>query len=63
MQRQCFDHEWRFHLDEPSLWHWGREPDISTWRLLDLPHDWSIELPRDPANPSGSSGGYFAMGR
>ncbi|MEA3400637.1 MAG: glycoside hydrolase family 2 TIM barrel-domain containing protein, partial [Armatimonadota bacterium] len=63
MQRQCFDHEWRFHLDEPSLWHWQREPDISTWRLLDLPHDWSIELPRDPANPSGSSGGYFAMGR
>ena len=62
MQRQCFDQGWRFHLGDPPGRHW-REPDDSTWRLLDLPHDWSIELEREPANPSGASGGYFAMGR
>ena len=62
MQRQCFDREWRFHLDEPLLWR-RREPDYSTWRTLDLPHDWSVELECDAANPSGASGGYFAMGR
>jgi len=61
MQKQCFDHAWRFHLgDYPgSRWH---EPDDSSWRLLDLPHDWSIELDRDPASPAGAAGGYFPTG-
>ena len=62
MQKQCFDREWRFHLGDPPEGRW-REPDDSTWRVVDLPHDWSIELDRDPANPSGASGGYFATGR
>ncbi|HUV89966.1 MAG TPA: glycoside hydrolase family 2 TIM barrel-domain containing protein [Anaerolineae bacterium] len=61
MQRRRFDQEWRFHLGDIPEGRW-REPDDSTWRLVDLPHDWSIELERDPANPSGSAGGYFPMG-
>ena len=61
MQRWRFDQEWRFHLGDIAEGRW-REPDDSTWRLVDLPHDWSIELERDPANPSGSAGGYFPMG-
>ena len=61
MQKLSFNREWRFHLGD---WLWSRwiEPDDSAWRVLDLPHDWSIELPRDPANPSGNLGGYFPMG-
>jgi len=61
VQRRRFDQEWRFHLGDIPEGRW-REPDDSTWRLVDLPHDWSIELERDPANPSGSAGGYFPMG-
>ena len=36
--------------------------DDTGWRVVDLPHDWSIELERDPASPSGSAGGYFPAG-
>jgi beta-galactosidase len=62
MQRQRFDEQWRFHFGDPSEW-WGHVPDVSVWRVVDLPHDWSIELDRDPQNPCGSSGGFFTMGR
>lgn len=52
-----FCKSWKFHLgDIPS----GQEPgmDDSNWRLLDLPHDWSIEgeFSKDhPATPSGGA--------
>ena len=62
MERISFNRDWRFHLGD---WLWSRwvEPDDSAWRALDLPHDWSIELPRDAANPSTTFGGFFPMGR
>jgi beta-galactosidase len=62
MQKQNFDQAWRFHLgDTPEI----RELaiDDSGWQSVDLPHDWSIGLERDPDSPSGVSGGYFPMGR
>jgi beta-galactosidase len=62
MEKILFDQAWRFHLGDPTGARW-REPDYSTWRLLDLPHDWSIELPRQPDAPSQASGGYSQMGR
>lgn len=63
MQRQRFTTGWRFYLgDIVDRWWWG-EPDDSTWRLIDLPHDWSIELDRDPASPGGASVGFFPGGR
>ena len=34
----------------------------SSWRSLDLPHDWSIELAFNSSSPSGSSGGYLDGG-
>ena len=61
MKKQNLCRNWRFHLGDPK----GRrrvKPDYSTWRLLDLPHDWSIELPREARNVSGEAGGYFPMG-
>jgi beta-galactosidase len=36
--------------------------DDSSWRALDLPHDWSIDLPLDPNAPCGRDGGYFQNG-
>jgi beta-galactosidase len=62
MQKQSFDNEWRFNLGDSPIWRW-RKPDVSTWRLVDVPHDWSIELERDPSNPSMASGGFFSTGR
>lgn len=61
MRKQALNQEWRFHLDHYEGARWG-EPDDSNWRLVDLPHDWSIELPRNPDNVSGVAGGFFPMG-
>ncbi len=61
MQKQSFNHDWRFRLGEPQGWG-PMEPDES-WRLVELPHDWSIELDRDPNAPNGVSVGFFPMGR
>jgi beta-galactosidase len=62
MQRQPFNKAWRFHLGDPERAR-RRKPDDTTWRVLDLPHDWSIELDRSPDAPSKESNGFFQMGR
>ena len=52
---------WTFHLGDAE----GAEKsafDDAAWRTLDLPHDWSIELPFDPKMPGGSSVGYLPGG-
>lgn len=59
MKRELFDLDWRFTLD--AAVRPGRTMDDSKWRRLNLPHDWSIELPRTQDAPSGPSGG-FAQG-
>ena len=62
MKKQNMDREWKFYLGDTQE---IRElvVDDSKWPSVDLPHDWSIGLERDPANPSGVSGGFFPMGR
>ena len=60
---QSFDADWRFlRADAPG----AENPafDDSTWRVLDLPHDWSIEdlpstngVPPSPFDPVLSAGG------
>jgi beta-galactosidase len=62
MRRLEFDRGWRFHLGEILDGISSAELDDSGWRPIDLPHDWSIELERSPASPSGSAGGYFPTG-
>lgn len=55
------DSGWRFLLGDPS----GAEsPSFadSSWRTVDLPHDWSIESKPDKNNPSGAGGGFFPGG-
>lgn len=52
-ERISFNKGWRFDLSDQA----GAEhPDYddSSWRLLDLPHDWSIEGDFSADNPSGT---------
>src|SRR5205807_8723868 len=36
--------------------------DDRRWRLVDVPHDWSIEGPFAPDHPSGGAGGFLPLG-
>lgn len=60
-ERQCINNGWRFQLGNDSTW---ASPtfDDSKWRLLDLPHDWSIEGSFDKENPAGNDGAYLPTG-
>lgn len=50
---------WRFHLGNVELAHIPAYDD-KKWRILDLPHDWSIEEPLDPSLASAT--GYLPGG-
>ena len=52
---KSFDANWRF-LKDSTIDASGVAPDDSKWRVLDLPHDWSIE---DLPNQSDSVVGPF----
>ena len=62
MKQISFDRDWRFNFGDPKDFHHGKIDD-TTWERVNLPHDWSIGLPRKADNPSTYSGGYFEMGR
>ena len=50
------DDDWRFlKADAPG----AERPEFNDagWRLLDVPHDWSIEGPFDAQHPTGKGGG------
>ena len=59
-----FDNDWKFFrplpfdTTEASSISWAD----SSWSMISLPHDWSIEGPYNNAFPSGSGGGYLPMG-
>ncbi|WP_243751646.1 glycoside hydrolase family 2 TIM barrel-domain containing protein [Niastella caeni] len=59
--REDFDRNWTFNLGNVS-----RAEDASfndaSWRKLNLPHDWSIELPFDSTSPTGTGGGALRGG-
>lgn len=56
-----FDPGWRFHLgDVPGAHEAGF--DDAGWRVLDLPHDWSIEGEFSKDNPAGAHGGALPGG-
>ena len=60
-ERKCFAEGWRFTLgDSISMAEEGY--DDSTWRCLDLPHDWAVEGDFSPSNPSGAGGGALPGG-
>jgi len=56
-----FDKGWRFHLGNVDD---GEKNSVSdaSWRLLDLPHDWSIEGKFAKENPATPEGGALPGG-
>src|SRR5581483_8223597 len=55
------DAQWRFDLGDPA----GAQNvgfDDAGWRTLDLPHDWSIELPFDENAPARGAGAFLPAG-
>lgn len=58
-----FDSDWRFYLgNQENSIVIRSDFDDSGWRLLDLPHDWSIEGEFSESNPAGAGGGYLPGG-
>lgn len=56
-----FDPAWRFHLgDVPGAYE--ATYDDAGWRLLDLPHDWSVEGAFSEDHPAGAHGGALPGG-
>ncbi len=57
-KNENFDRGWKFHrgeaagADQPGF-------DDASWRALDLPHDWSIEVPADVPQKPGEQEGPF----
>src|SRR5947209_5931931 len=58
---ESFDKDWRF-LKSDARGAEGVGFDDSSWRNLDVPHDWSIEGPFDEKNPTGGAGGFLPAG-
>ncbi len=58
---QDFDGNWKFYLGNADS---AKEISFNdaSWRSLNLPHDWSIELPFDSASPTGNGGGALRGG-
>ncbi len=56
-----FDEGWRFTLGDSTQMAQTNYDD-SSWRLLDLPHDWAIEGDFLDSNPSGAGGGSLPGG-
>ena len=60
-ERILLDPAWRFHLgDAPGAEQPGY--DDAAWRVVNLPHDWSIEGTVDPQAPGAGGDGFFPMG-
>ncbi len=60
-----FTRNWRFQLIDSTMTETGLEAetfDDSEWRLLNLPHDWSIEGDFSENAPSGIEGGALPGG-
>lgn len=57
---ECFDFDWYFYHGEKEV-----EPgecDVSLFRKVQLPHDWSLDYPFSQRAPSCGSGGYVETG-
>src|SRR4030042_7191416 len=60
-ERMNFYPDWKFQLSDPEG-AYAPEFDDSGWRLLDLPHDWSIEGTFSDTNRSSPGGGALPGG-
>src|ERR1051325_9536677 len=55
---KSLDSDWRF-LKSDSPGAEAQNFDDTSWRRLNVPHDWSIEGPFDAQNPTGGAGGFL----
>lgn len=60
-ERRSLDEQWRFHRGDAASAE-QVEFDDANWRAVDLPHDWSIELPPQADAVSEGHGGYHETG-
>jgi beta-galactosidase len=58
---QSFNKDWKFYLGDDASASSSSFNDAA-WRNLNLPHDWSIELPFDKNSPTGNGGGALRGG-
>ena len=60
-QRLSMDLNWSFTRSDPTR---AQDPgfDDSGWRVLDVPHDWSIEGPFAETNSTTGAGGFLPAG-
>ncbi len=60
-RRQDFDAGWSFYLGDPAG---AAQPGFrdAAWRVLNVPHDWSIELPFNKDSAGGHSSGCLDGG-
>ncbi len=58
---ESFDSNWRFIQGDPAGAA-AAEFNDSGWRLLNVPHDWSIEGVVAESNPAGGAGAFFPTG-
>ncbi|MDR0995413.1 MAG: DUF4982 domain-containing protein [Tannerella sp.] len=61
-QTVSFNQGWLFSLKTDSLAATSTKTDDSSWRQLNLPHDWSIEADFSPKYPAGVGGGALPGG-
>jgi beta-galactosidase len=60
-RRANFDRDWRFQLGDPEGAQTAAFRDAD-WRILDVPHDWSIEGNFDENAPAKGNGAYLPTG-
>src|SRR5919112_1423679 len=60
-KKESFNKNWRFILDSVNSYA-GTGINDTSWRKLNLPHDWSIEGTFSKDNPATASGGAFTGG-
>ena len=60
-ERVSFNEGWKFSL-APAMRHRRAAMTTRGWRLLDLPHDWSIEGEFSETNPASPGGGALPGG-
>lgn len=58
---ESFNYDWKFYLGDDASASSSNYNDAA-WRKLNLPHDWSIELPFDKNSPTGNGGGALRGG-
>jgi beta-galactosidase len=57
-----FDGNWQFTLADSIADYSAEEVNVSDWRTLNLPHDWSIEADFSKDNPATPGGGALPGG-